>query len=261
MSSNQRSRTGGVAGTILAAVSGISQVNHTPADPGMEIQHWSVWPKPRLRSAVGRAARRTAVTGTLALGVCSSPLAQDRTSKPPVHITKGRSLPTALVGDFRERVHEAVQRNNRYVETWQVPTHQGLPLAGTWRKTWCELSDVAIEMRSSEVGSSPVVAIVTGRAHSDVARALPSDDAAQRTSRVRDREIASDGRFALLYVHVEADWRRTLSQFWPELNVAPEISHGLSEIQWQDLWSGGPGTEQQDFCVVAEIWRRLYVER
>jgi hypothetical protein len=119
------------------------------------------------------------------------------------------------------------------------------------------MDDVAIDVRSGEFEQSAIVAIVTGRTHSDVARGLATREATEQMVRVHPREIASDGRFALLYIHGEGEWRLTLAQFRAELSATPDTLPGPLGMGWQDLWTRELCTKQQDFCIVADIWRHL----
>lgn len=55
---------------------------------------------------------------------------------------------------------------------------------------------------------------------------------------------------------VPPDWTEA-RRFSAAAHAAPETLRDIPKNIWQGLSNGRAGTEQQDFCVVADIWHRL----
>lgn len=192
------------------------------------------------------ATRCLTVAAVSTVGVGAEANAQTRSEPlPPVRVIEGPPLADALIADLQRRVRSAAERNRRYVEIRQVVAGDSGAVQRGWRKAQCEIRDVAIEIQSSEIAEAPVVAFVGGRATSRVTDELSTREAAARQVPAL---IASDVRFAFLYIRVNGEWRLTLAQLKPTQ---------LPEAEWQDLRLEPPGSDQQHACVVTRIWREI----
>jgi hypothetical protein len=197
--------------------------------------------------------RLLAVTALLTLAAHAPLSAQDAHAiLPPARVTQGPALPPALIRDLQERVRRAIVETARFIEASPAPIGAATG-AKNWRRTSCELRDVAIELESGYVANSGIVATVGGVARTSVLTGFSSRRAAERGAAATQQgaEVV-ESRFAFLYARTPAGWRLVLAKSRPERASATDQGE-----DWRDLWSDDVAPPQQHACIRADVWRRL----